>query len=476
MRKVHFIGICGKGMSAVAKLLIDTGITVTGSDEGFYPPVSTYIEKNNIPFIKGYKRENIATDVDTVVISKHAKLVPEECDEVKYAFELKEQGKIEIKSFPEVLQELTKERENLVVVGSFGKSTCTSLLAHVLEYNKLDIGYFIGATPITPALNAHVGTHKNFVLEGDEYPSANWDMASKFMYYNAHDILLTALVHDHINIFKTHNEFKRPFFELIKKMPIEGKLVISMDDETIKLELNNILKLHKNAVTYSTENENANYFVKNINYGEFTTFDICFTTEDGPQLLGNIETKLLGIHNIQNILGVTALVLEKKLLNFAQTREAVKKFEAVEGRLNEIKNSSKVKIFEGFGSSVDKAESAIDAIKLHFPNKNLKIIFEPYTFSWRDKEAIHWYDKVFLKAKKVYVYEPPTHGANTINQSSQAEIVERIIKSGIEAESIVDHESAVDKIISELDYENDIVLTLSPSDFGGLILKLVEKI
>lgn len=471
MKKVHFIGICGKGMSAVAKLLIDSGITVTGSDEGFYPPVSTYIEKNNIPFIKGYKRENIESDVDTVVISKHAKLVPEECDEVKYAFELKDAGKVQVKSFPEILQELTKERENIVVAGSFGKSTCTSLLAHILEFNRLDIGYFIGATPITPVLNAHVGTHKNFILEGDEYPSANWDMTSKFMYYNAQDVLLTALAHDHINIFKTHEEFKKPFFELIKKLPTEGKLVISLDDQTNSHELNNILDMHKNTFTYSTENESANYFVKNINYEEYSNFEIY----KNNNLLGKLDTKLLGIHNIQNILGVTAMILEKELLDFEQIAKAVKTFEAVEGRLNEIKNNSKVKIFEGFGSSVDKAESAIDAIKLHFPNKNLKIIFEPYTFSWRNKEAMHWYDKVFLKAKKVYVYEPPMHGSHTINQSTQEEIVDRINKSGTEAISIVDQEDAVNKIISELDYEKDIILTLSPSDFGGLIIKLVEK-
>ncbi len=180
------------------------------------------------------------------------------------------------------------------------------------------------------------------------------------------------------------------------------------------------------------------------------------------------------MHNIQNILGVTALILEKNLLSFEEIKKGVANFEAVEGRLNQIQTKSGFKIYEGFGSSVDKATSAIDAIAQHFPTKKIKIIFEPHTFSWRNKEAIHWYDTVFKKADLVYVYEPPSHGAHTITQLSQTEIIERIKSSGVDAQAI--GSSDTDKIIQDTDTENDIILTLTSGDLGNLPKMIAEKI
>ena len=475
MKNVHFIGICGKGMSAVAKLLIDSGYKETGSDEGFYPPVSTYIEKNNIPFIKDYKPENIGKDVDTVVIGKHASLVKEQNQEVAEAFRLKEEGKVHIKSFPEILEVILKDRESIGLVGSYGKSTCTALMAHLL-LDKYDIGYMIGATPTTPPTNAELGTNKMFVIEGDEYPSSNWDSTSKFMYYGLHDVLLTSLAHDHINIFKTHEDFKKSFYQLIKTIPVTGKLFVCIDDESIGAELQNLYEVSKtaNIFTYSTENTRSDYYAQNISYADISSFEIC---KKGV-VLGTLETRLLGKHNIQNIVGVVGLVLEKELMTIDEIRKALLNFEAVEQRLNPLKTSptSKVKIYEGFGSSVDKAKSAISAMRLHFPDKKLKVIFEPYTFSWRNRDAISWYDEVFLGVSKVYVYEPPTHGANTHAQLSQQEIVERIEKSGINVEAINHKQEAIDKIYGELDPEHDIILTLSPSNIGGIPAELAQVV
>src|SRR3989344_8343376 len=135
--RVHFIGICGAGMSAVAMILKDLGWYVTGSDDNFYPPVSTFIEEAGIPFSKGHQKENIPSDVDLFIIGKHAGLTPEQNPEVKAAFE---SGK-PIKSFAQVLGEITKERKNIVVAGSYAKSTCTALLAWCLEYAGKDPGY-----------------------------------------------------------------------------------------------------------------------------------------------------------------------------------------------------------------------------------------------------------------------------------------------------------------------------------------------
>lgn len=129
MKKVHIIGICGKAMAGLAIMLKEKGYIVSGSDAGFYDPVYSYLKKQNINFAEGYKKENIPQDVDTIVIGKHAKLTKEENEEVQYALE----NNFNIKSLPEAIADLAKDTKNIVVAGSFGKSTCTSLITWCLK-------------------------------------------------------------------------------------------------------------------------------------------------------------------------------------------------------------------------------------------------------------------------------------------------------------------------------------------------------
>jgi UDP-N-acetylmuramate: L-alanyl-gamma-D-glutamyl-meso-diaminopimelate ligase len=148
---------------------------------------------------KATEKKNIPKDASFIVIGKHAKLVKETNEEVAFAYE----SLIPVKSFPEVINDLTKETDNIVVSGSFGKSTCTTFLIWSLLCSKKDPSYFVGALPYNFKDSAHQGTDNTFVLEGDEYPSSNTDETSKFLYYNPKTVLLTSCEHDHINIFPT---------------------------------------------------------------------------------------------------------------------------------------------------------------------------------------------------------------------------------------------------------------------------------
>ena len=213
--KAHFIGIAGKGMSATALLLKEMGVEISGSDEGFYPPVSDYLKSANIAFSQGYRKENIPNDVDVIIIGKNAKLQPETNEEVRAAFA---SGKL-VRSFADVLHEITTSSETIVVAGSYGKSTCTALLAWCLRSAEKDPSYFIGEVTNGFEKYAHRGRGPVFVLEGDEYPSSNWDNTSKFLRYNAKNVLLTSATHDHINIFPTHADYLVPFRALLNSLP-----------------------------------------------------------------------------------------------------------------------------------------------------------------------------------------------------------------------------------------------------------------
>lgn len=465
-KKAHFIGIAGKGMSATALLLRQQGWQISGSDEGFYPPVSNYLRDANIPFAHGYKKENIPADADVIVIGKNAKLVPESNEEVRAAFE---SGK-PVKSFPDILSELTEKSDTIVVTGSYGKSTCTALLSWCLKEAGKDPSYFIGEVTNGFEAYAHAGHGETFVLEGDEYPSANWDLSPKFLHYHPKSVLLTSATHDHFNIYPTHKDYLLPFTQLLAAIPQDGLLVVNQSEQYAR-EL--ALDYAGKKVFYSLENP-AGWHARNISYSMPTTFDLY----NGEEKIISLSVSLLGAHNIENIVGISAMLLEKKLLTPEELSRGVASFKGVKRRLEQLSPNSVVPSMEGFGSSYEKARSAIAAVKLHFPERRMVVVFEPHTFSWRNRGALPWYDTVFEGAQKVYIYEPPTQGAATHKQLSQEEIVNRVQKAGFDVEAISDAASALVKFEKEFTF-SDVVLLLTSGNLGGLIEstpKLLEKI
>ena len=299
-----------------------------------------------------------------------------------------------------------------------------------------------------------------FVLEGDEYPSANWDATSKFLHYHPHSVLLTSATHDHVNVYPTHEEYLAPFKKLIALLPSNGLLAVNAGEE-------HAFTLSKNfsgtTVTYGMTSD-AQWYPENIRYGLVTTFDLM----NGRDKITAVTTELLGAHNIENIVAVSALLLEKKLLTAQELAAGVASFAGVKRRMELLTPHSTIPVLEGFGSSYEKARSAMEAMKLHFPGRRLLVVFEPHTFTWRNYAALYRYDDVFAGADKVYIYEPASQGAATHAQLTQEEIVSSVKASGVDAVAITDPGAAVKTIGDEL-RSGDCVLLLTSGELGGLI-------
>jgi UDP-N-acetylmuramate: L-alanyl-gamma-D-glutamyl-meso-diaminopimelate ligase len=191
MARVHFIGICGVGMSATALLMKEAGYEVSGSDAECYGPTGEILKRAGIPVRIGYDAAQLP-EADEYVIGRNAKLNPAENAEVQKAYE---SGK-PIHSFPQIVGMLTHGRPTLVVAGSYGKSTTAALAAHIMSATKPDTGYFIGAEPLSLPAPSRLGSGL-FVVEGDEYPSAHDDHRAKFLHLHPTDIVLTAVISDH---------------------------------------------------------------------------------------------------------------------------------------------------------------------------------------------------------------------------------------------------------------------------------------
>jgi UDP-N-acetylmuramate: L-alanyl-gamma-D-glutamyl-meso-diaminopimelate ligase len=460
-KSIHFIGIAGAGMSAVAKLLKDSGVTISGSDENAYPPISDFLVEHGIPCKTPYAAENIPSDTDLFVIGKNAKLVPATNVEVAAAFA---SGK-RIVSFPEVLSEHTRGKHNVVVAGSYGKSTTVALLAHCLETAAktmgpaLDPSFFLGAVPLTPSTSARNGTGNLFILEGDEYPSSNTDPRSKFLHYRPRDLLITPLAHDHLNVFPTPQDYVRPFLEFVTLPPADGVIVACREGSLTPGFLSGVSRA---LVTYGIHG--GDYRAIDIRYGETTRFGVAH----GATTVAEFATTQLGEHNVQNIVGVCAYLLSRRLMPAEQIAAGIATFRGLKRRLDRKSERTSIPIFEGFGSSYDKAQSAIAAMMRHFPERRLIVVFEPHTFSWRNRAALKWYDDVFRGAGKVFIYEPAAQGATTHDQVSHAEIVARVRAAGYDADPITDPDEAI-KALADVLAPDDAILLLSSGNLGGLV-------
>jgi UDP-N-acetylmuramate: L-alanyl-gamma-D-glutamyl-meso-diaminopimelate ligase len=463
-RTAHFIGIAGAGMSAVAKLLKDRGATVTGSDEQVYPPVSDFLTDQGLPYATSYAAGNIPAGVDLIVIGKNAKLVPETNAEVAAAFA----SGARIQSFPEVLADLTRDKETIVVAGAYGKSTTASLLVHCLQCaaaqagDKVDPSFFIGAIPFTPSTSSRFGRGDLFVLEGDEYPSSNTDPRSKFLHYHPKHLLLTPLAHDHVNVFPTPADYLRPFAELLDLTAADGTVVACREGD---LSRDFVPRIGRPMVTYGLHQ--GDFGAADVSWGERTRFTL---VGHGSRLV-EVETTQLGEHNVQNIVGVGAFLLTRALATPRQFADAIASFRGIRRRLDRKSEKTSIPIFEGFGSSYEKARSAIAAIKRHFPARRLIVVFEPHTFSWRNRNALAWYDDVFAGADRVFVYEPAAQGAATHAQLAHAEIVARVAQAGFDVTAISDPKAALVDFAGLL-RPDDVILLLSSGGLGGLIEQL----
>ncbi|MCI5043672.1 MAG: Mur ligase family protein [Aquisalinus sp.] len=461
--KAHLIGVCGAGMSAVAYLLQQKGYDVSGSDAGFYPPVSDYIARLGITCREGYHASNIPDDAALIVIGKNAKLVPETNEEVRFALE-KKSGVV--KSFPEVLADLTDKKNRTVVAGSYGKSTLTSIITWCLVHAGKAPGYFIGAIPKNLDHSSNLGGGDHFIFEGDEYPSANWDDRAKFLHYSPETVILTSACHDHVNIYPTLESYHAPFLVLLAGLQKNSGTLIGCLDERNSADL--FTGFSGDRISYGFT-DGADWSAKKIRPGNLTSFELL----QHGETIGEVQTTLLGRHNVQNIIGAAAFLIGKKILGFAEFAAAIAAFKGLNRRLDLKSDKTSLPIYEGFGSSYEKARAAITAVVEHYDDRELIVLFEPHTFSWRNRARLDQYHDVFEGAARVWLYQPPTQGADTHDQLTLDEIMAETAAHHPDVRSF-DRGNWRD-IITSADAKKNVLLILSSGAFDGLLQKIIAE-
>jgi len=358
IRSVHFIGICGTAMASVAVALKEKGYQVRGSDQNVYPPMSTYLMRHGIPVVEGYAERNLQPHPDLVVIGN---AVSRGNPEVEYVLE----KKLFYCSLPELLKEFfLRGKRCIVITGTHGKTTVTSLMAWVFEHAGLNPSFLIGGIPLNFECGARFTESEWVILEGDEYDTAFFDKRSKFLHYCPEIAVINNIEFDHADIFENLEAVKKAFIQLIRIIPRNGALFVNGDDPNIASILHA-----------------AHCPVKRFGFGEGNALR-AFNTAYAPTVsefeIPSFKFKigLLGEFNIRNALAVIAVAKYCGLKNH-QIQEAFDTFKGVRRRLEVRGIAGGVIVLDDFGHHPTAIHQTLQALRQRYPREKIWAIFEP---------------------------------------------------------------------------------------------------
>ncbi len=449
MTHLHIIGICGTFMGNLALLARELGYRVTGSDLNAYPPMSELLKQQNIDVATGYHPDNLTSRPDLVIVGN---TISRSNPEVDRMLDLG----IEYTSGPQWLYEnVLRNKKVIVVAGTHGKTTTTSMIAWMLEHAGFNPGYLIGGVSRNLDAAARVGEGEWFVVEGDEYDTAYFDKRSKFIHYRSHLAVLLNLEFDHADIFNSIEDIERQFENYIQTLPSSGCVVANFDEEHLQATV------AKSAVSRIVKfsisgNRDADWYADS-------------QTDDYRNLMihsrlhGTVELNwdVPGRHNAANALSAIAAVCNIGM-NIDDAVSALKEFKPVRRRLEFLGSVGGVQVIDDFAHHPTAISASIDAVAKSAKPKRLIAVFEPRSNTMRMGVHGEKLFRAFNLADKVFMYRPPNVDWK-VSKSAKNFRVHSSVNSLLEA--------LVDELKS-----GDTVLVMSNGGFDNLQRRLLDSL
>ncbi|QSQ19421.1 UDP-N-acetylmuramate:L-alanyl-gamma-D-glutamyl-meso-diaminopimelate ligase [Pyxidicoccus parkwayensis] len=466
VRRIHLVGVAGTGMGSFAGMLKAAGYEVTGSDENVYPPMSDMLKTWGIPASTPYRPENLdAAKPDLVIIGNVIRRVNPEATAVR------ERG-LKQMSFPAALGSLFLERAHSVVVaGTHGKTTTSSLMAHVLVEAGKDPSFLVGGVTQNYAGNYRVGKGPHFVVEGDEYDTAYWDKGSKFLHYRPRTAILTSVEFDHADIFRDLPHYESTFAKFVRLIPKDGQLVVcAAYPNAVKLAREGC---QGRVVTYvAKEGAEADYTPRGV---AFSPAGARFEVVERGQVLGTAELPMGGLHNVENALSVIAAARGLGL-SFEEIRKGLATFSGVKRRQEVRGEPGGIMVVDDFAHHPTAVRETIAAVHNRYPERRLWAIFEPRSNTSRRNIHQEEYAHAFTGAARASLKVPERHDKVPVGEELDVrKLVEDLKAQGIAAEGSSDVQAMVDLVARE-SKPGDVLLVMSNGAFGGFIDKLLTAL
>lgn len=443
--RIHFIAIGGSAMHNLALAMHNKGYQVTGSDDAIFEPSKTRLQnKGLLPTELGWFAEKITSDIEAIILGMHAK---EDNPELLRAKELG----LKIYSYPEFLYEQSKNKTRVVIGGSHGKTTITSMILHVMKYHNIEVDYMVGAQLEGFDTMVHLTEENDFiVLEGDEYLSSPIDRRPKFHLYKPNIALLSGIAWDHINVFPTYENYLEQFEIFINQITNGGILVYNEEDTDLK-----------------TLAENTTNPIRKIPYGTPN-----YSVQNGITLLetpeGDMPIEVFGKHNLNNLNGAK-WICQNMGVDEADFYEAIASFKGASKRLEKISENPDRVIYKDFAHSPSKVKATTDAVKEQYPDRKVIACLELHTYSSLNAEFLKEYEGALDSADVAVVfYSPEAVKIKRLEEVNEEQIAQSFNRNDL---IIYTNPKEFENYLYELELKNAVLLLMSSGNYGGLNLE-----
>jgi UDP-N-acetylmuramate: L-alanyl-gamma-D-glutamyl-meso-diaminopimelate ligase len=439
---VHFIAIGGAAMHNLAIALHNKGYRVTGSDDEIFDPSKSRLESRGLlPETYGWFPEKINSDLDAIVLGMHAKVDNPEL--------LKAQGLgLRIYSYPEFLYEQAKDKTRVVIGGSHGKTTITSMILHVMHYHDRDVDYMVGAQLEGFDVMVKLTEDNDFiVLEGDEYLSSPIDRRPKFHLYKPNIALLSGIAWDHINVFPTYENYVEQFSIFVNSIVRGGSINYNEEDTEVK------------RVVEASENQIRKLAYRTPEY----------TVEDGETLLetpeGPMPIEVFGAHNLNNLAGAK-WICQHMGIDEEDFYEAISTFKGASKRLEKIAETSKSVAYKDFAHSPSKVAATTKAVKEQYSDRTLVACLELHTYSSLNAEFLKEYKGALVAADVAVVFYSP----HAVQIKKLEEVTHEQIATAFERDDLIIYTNPADfkDFLFSQNFDNKSLLLMSSGNYGGL--------
>lgn len=467
VQRVYLIGICGTAMASLAGMLQQRGYEVGGSDEHVYPPMSTYLERLGIPVLEGYTKEHLETfRPDLVVIGNVAASTNAEA---AATVELD----LPYTSMPEAIYHLfIKGKHSIVVSGTHGKTTTTSLMAWILEAAERDPSMVVGGIPVNFNQNFKLGHGPEFVIEGDEYNTAFFDKGPKFLHYHANTLLLNNIEFDHADIYANLEAILDAFRKAVRQVAPGDVIVANGDDENVK-------SLRSEArgrwVTFGWDRGCDAFATDEVEHPEGTEFTAWWEGKEWHRF----RTTLSGRHNVLNALA-DAVIAKLRGLSAEEIQKGLASFQGIKRRM-EVRGSERgVTVIDDFAHHPTAIATTLAGARKRYPGRKIWALFEPRSISSSRKEFEEGYIKAFHEADRVIIgpifHQDRYETRYGLDKMMSVEEIDRALaRDSIRAEQIRDFDEIARRVASEAG-EGDVIVVMSSGAFGGVHEKILEQL
>ena len=447
---VHFIAIGGSAMHNLAIALHNKGYIITGSDDTIHDPSKSRLEaKGLLPDAFGWFPEKISQNLDAIVLGMHAKADNPEL------LKAQESG-VKIYSYPEFLYEQSKHKTRVVIGGSHGKTTITSMILHVMHYHDRDVDYMVGAQLEGFDVMVKLTDDNDFiVLEGDEYLSSPIDRRPKFHLYKPNIALLSGIAWDHINVFPTYENYVEQFSIFVDSIVKGGSINYNEEDAEVK------------RVVETSENT-----IRKLPY-----FTPEYTVENGQTLLetpeGSLPIEVFGKHNLNNLAGAK-WICQHMGIDEDDFYEAIATFKGASKRLEKIAESKNGVAYKDFAHSPSKVEATTNAVKEQYQDKVVVACLELHTYSSLNAEFLKEYKGALDAADVAVVFYSP----HAVEIKKLKEVTHEQISTAFERDDLIIYTNPDDfkKFLFAQNFDNKALLLMSSGNYGGLDFEEVARL